>query len=66
MRPLVEPPPSMLCGYCCGELRFKQLIELADHARDLDKEILVCIKCGREQSYIVRHDQNMPHLKSAK
>src|SRR5437764_13822208 len=48
MRALVEPPPSSHCDICGGELRLKK-IESASRTRDLDNEILVCAKCGREQ-----------------
>jgi hypothetical protein len=52
MRTLVEPPPSSRCGLCGGELLLKQ-IESTNRTLDLDNEIFVCAKCGREQSYIV-------------
>ena len=55
MRPLVEPPPSSHCQLCGGELRLK-LIEFAESALDLDREIFVCVKCGREQSCNVSHN----------
>jgi uncharacterized protein with PIN domain len=64
MRTLVEPPPSMLCIHCNGELQLKALIDSVEPALDLDEEIFVCAKCGREQSYTVRHDQYVPHLKT--
>ena len=59
MSTLVQPPPSSRCGLCGGELRLK-LIESANRALELDSEIFVCIKCGREQSYTVSHDRHMP------
>ena len=52
MRTLVDPPPSSHCGLCGGELLLKQ-IESANRTLDLDNEIFVCAKCGREQSYTV-------------
>lgn len=64
MRTLVEPPPSSRCNLCGGELLFK-LIESANHTLDLDNEIFVCVQCGREHSYIVRHDRRMPTPKAA-
>jgi hypothetical protein len=64
MRTLVEPPPSSRCDLCGGELRLK-LIESANCTLDLDNEIFVCIKCGREQSYTVSHDHTMPAPKAA-
>jgi hypothetical protein len=63
MRALVDPPPSLFCDHCRGELRLKQLIELVDRIRDLDQEIFICVDCGREQSYLVKHDHKMPRLK---
>jgi hypothetical protein len=64
MRALVQPPPSSHCDVCGGEFRLKQ-IESANRALDLDNEIFVCAKCGREQSYIVSHDHMMPVPKAA-
>ena len=55
MRNLVQPPPSLQCDLCNGELRLK-LIETTDKVLDLDAEMFVCAKCGHEQSYVVRHD----------
>jgi hypothetical protein len=59
MRTLVDPPPSSRCDLCSGELRLKQ-IELANRSLDLENEIIVCIKCGREQSYTVSHNYTAP------
>ncbi len=64
MRTLVQPPPSSRCDLCGGELRLK-LIESANRTLDLENEIFVCANCGREQSYTVDHDHNMPHIKVA-
>ena len=64
MRTLVQPPPSSHCSLCGGELRLKQ-IESVNRALALDNEIFVCVKCGREQSYTVSHDRNMPDPKAA-
>src|SRR5665213_2655647 len=61
MRTLVEPPPSSHCHLCGGELRLK-LIESANSYLDLDSQILVCIKCGREQSCTVSHNHNARHM----
>ena len=63
-RTLIEPPPSSRCKFCGGELRLK-LIEPANRELDLEDEILVCEKCGQEQSYIVKHNHNKPHSKVA-
>jgi hypothetical protein len=30
----------------------------------MDQEIFVCVKCGREQSHLVKHDHKMPRLKA--
>jgi hypothetical protein len=65
MRTLVEPPPSSHCDRCGGELRLK-LIESANSDLDLDSEILVCIKCGREQSCTVSHNLNVRHMPDPK
>jgi uncharacterized protein with PIN domain len=64
MRTLVEPPPSSRCELCGGELRLKRT-EPVNRELDLEDEIFVCVKCGREQSYIVKHNHNMPHSKAA-
>jgi hypothetical protein len=65
MRTLVEPPPSSHCDICGGELRLKQ-IESANRALDLDNEIFVCAKCGREQSCTVSHNHNLRHMPDPK
>jgi hypothetical protein len=64
MRTLVQPPPSSHCDLCDGELRLK-LIESANRALDLDREIFVCVKCGREQSITVSHEHTAPNPKAA-
>ena len=63
-RTLIQPPPSSHCNQCGGELRLKQ-IKRANDTLDLDYQILVCAECGREQSYIMQHNHNMPHTKVA-
>jgi uncharacterized protein with PIN domain len=60
MRTLVQPPPSSRCERCGGELRLKQ-IESANRTLDLDDEIFVCAKCGREHSCIVSHNHTVRH-----
>jgi hypothetical protein len=65
MRTLVEPPPSSHCDRCGGELRLKQ-IESANCTLDLENEILVCIKCGVEQSCTVIHNHNAGHMPEPK
>ena len=64
MRTHVEPPPAARCERCRGELRLKKPIESVSDAFDLDEEIFVCVKCGREQTYIVSHNHYEPHLKT--
>ncbi len=64
MRTHVEPPPATRCDHCRGELRLKELIESANRTLDLDEEIFVCVKCGREQTCIVSHNHYEPHLKT--
>jgi uncharacterized protein with PIN domain len=59
MRTLVQPPPSMHCDRCSGELRLK-LVESANRTLDLENQILVCANCGRELSCIVEHDKFAP------
>lgn len=65
MRTLVQPPPSSRCELCGGELRLKQT-ESANRTLDLDREILVCVKCGHEQSYTVSHSHTARHLPDPK
>ena len=55
MRNLIQPPPSMHCERCNGELRFKR-IEPDDPVFDMEAEIFVCAKCGHAQSLRVFHD----------
>jgi hypothetical protein len=54
MRTLVQPPPSLRCELCGGELRFKRI---ANRVNGLDNEIFVCVNCGHEQIYVVAHDR---------
>jgi hypothetical protein len=66
MRALVQPPPSTHCNFCGDELRLK-LVEPANRTLDanctldLEKEIFVCAKCGRELSFMVHHDKYAAH-----
>ena len=60
MRPLVQPLPSMHCNLCDGELRFK-VIESGNSELDMDVQIFVCAKCGREHSRVVVHDHYAAH-----
>ena len=63
-RTLSQPPPSSRCDLCGGELRLK-LIEPANRELDLEDEIFICVNCGHEEAYIVKHNHNMPHSKVA-
>lgn len=65
MRTLVEPPSSSRCKQCGGELRLK-LVEQANRALDLDNEVFVCVKCGREHFCAVSHDHTMPVSKACR
>ena len=65
MRNLVQPPPSSHCDLCHGELRLK-LIESDGPALELDVEILVCAKCGHEQTYRISHNHYATHTASKK
>ena len=60
MRNLVQPPPSMHCEFCYGELRFKR-IESADPDFDTEVEIFVCVKCGRAHPGRMIHDPYAAH-----
>ena len=60
MRTLVEPPPSAHCDVGGGELRLKQ-IQSSNRTLDLDNEIFVCAKCGREKWCIMSHNHNARH-----
>jgi hypothetical protein len=65
MRTLVEPPPSSRCDLCGAELRLK-LIELANRALDLDRQIFVCAECGRERSCAVSQNHTVRHMPDPK
>jgi len=56
MRNLVQPPPSVHCELCGGELRLKLIEASNDPLLDSDVEIFVCAKCGHEQSFVVGHN----------
>jgi hypothetical protein len=63
MRKLVEPPPSLHCEHCRGELQLKCIVP-DDPTLDLDVEIFVCAKCGHEQMYSVSHNRYAAHAGS--
>ena len=52
MRPLVEPPKSLRCYHCGGELRLKQ-IESANSIMGLENRIFVCAICDYEKVSVV-------------
>ena len=60
MRSLVEPPPSLHCELCHGELRFKRS-ESDDPTFDRQVEIFVCVECGRVHSHRMIHNPYAPH-----
>ena len=60
MRNLVQPLPSMHCEHCDGELLFKR-IEPDDPAFDIEVQIFVCAKCGREHSRKLIHEPYTAH-----
>jgi hypothetical protein len=66
MRTLVPPPPSLHCDFCHGELRLKQIDPVGPLSLEWDIEILVCSKCGHEQSHRVSHDLFAAHTSSNK
>ena len=59
MRNLVQPPRSLHCALCESELRFVR-IESDDPVLDMEVEIFVCVKCGREHSRRMIHDRYAP------
>ena len=60
MRDLVQPPPSMHCARCNGELLFKMIVP-GREVIDMDSQIFVCSKCGHEQSRRLIHDPYVAH-----
>ena len=60
MRNLVEPPSSLHCELCHGELRFKR-IEPDDPVFDREVEILICVECGRVHSHRVTRNPYAAH-----
>jgi hypothetical protein len=45
MRPIVQPPPSLHCDLCHGELLLKELAPDGP-VFEFDVEVFVCAKCG--------------------
>jgi len=60
MRDLIEPPSSLHCEVCHGELRFKR-IEQDDSVFDIVVEIFVCVECGRVHSRRMNRDPYAAH-----
>ena len=60
MRNLVEPLPAVHCELCGGELLFKTS-ERDDPAFDIDVQLFVCAKCGREHLRKLIHDPYAAH-----
>jgi hypothetical protein len=60
MRNLVQPLPSPHCEHCDGVLLFKG-IEPEVPALDIELQIFVCAKCGREHSREVIHERYTAH-----
>jgi hypothetical protein len=65
MRTLVEPPPTLHCKLCQGELRLKR-IDPDGPSLEWDCEIFACIKCGHEHSFRVSHNHYAAHHGSDK
>jgi hypothetical protein len=65
MRNLVQPPPSLHCDLCQGELQLKR-IDPDGPFLEWDCEIFVCMKCGHGHSYRVSHDRYAAHSRSDK
>ena len=57
MRTLVDPPLSLRCGVCNGELRLKKIQQDTSPLKS-DITTFVCAKCGRDKSYRASGD---PH-----
>jgi len=60
MRNLVQPPRSMHCEHCNGELLFKS-IQLDDTDLEIEVQVFVCAKCGREHSRKLIQDPYTAH-----
>ena len=65
MRSLVQPLPSMQCEHCNGELLFKRT-ELDDTVLEIEVQVFVCAKCGREHSRKLIHDPYTAHTGSGR
>ena len=65
MRTLVDPPPSLRCDVCNGELRLKKIQQDTSPLKS-DITTFVCAKCGREKSYRVSSDPRSAPVASKK
>jgi len=65
MRNLVQPPPSLHCELCKGELRYKRT-DPEGPFLELESQVFVCIKCGHELAFTVRRDRYAAHSGSDK
>jgi hypothetical protein len=60
MRNLVQPLPSPHCEHCDGVLLFKGA-EPEVPALDIEAQIFVCARCGREYSRKLIHEPYTAH-----
>ncbi len=60
MRNLIQPLPAMRCTRCDGELLFK-CVERGNPVLDIEVQVFVCAKCGREHSRQLTHDRYTAH-----
>jgi hypothetical protein len=60
MRTLVDPPPSVNCALCKGELLVRH-IEPNSAVPDMEIQNFVCAICGCEYSRMVKHDRYAAH-----
>ena len=63
MRTLVQPPRTLHCDFCHGELRLER-IDPDGPFLDLDIETFVCVKCGHTKIHSVIHDRYVTHTAS--
>ena len=60
MRRLVDPPPSLHCEVCGGDLLLAT-IKPDDPGFDIEVQEFVCVKCGQKHSRKVMHDRYTGH-----
>jgi len=61
MRKTVEPPPTIRCDRCGGQLTLKR-VETAHSIFGANSNVFVCSNCGTERAFVVRNDADGPHL----